>query len=132
MVTKVKDMMVTDVVTIDGTDTLLEALELMLTRKVKSAVVPPKHEHDAYAIVTFTDIARRVLAEDEQIEMLNVFDVMSRPAYSAEAQWDIRYAARMMTNLGISRVLVTDEGKLVGIVSLSDLVRSLSGLGKEK
>ncbi|MDH5637079.1 MAG: CBS domain-containing protein [Nitrospinota bacterium] len=132
MVTRVKDMMVTDVVTIDGSATLMEALELMLSRKVKSAVVPPRHDHDAYAIVTFTDIARRVLAEDEQISMLNVFDVMSRPAYSAEGQWDIRYAASMMIHLGVSRLIVTENAKLTGIVSLSDLVRSVSGLTKSK
>lgn len=127
---KVKEMMIADVVTVDGTATLMEALELMLQRNVKSAVVPPKHDHDPYAIVSFTDIARRVLAQDEQIEMLNVFDVMSRPAYSAEKEWDIRHAATMMVRLGVSRLIVTEGGKLVGIVSLSDLVRSISGLGK--
>ncbi|MDH5478081.1 MAG: CBS domain-containing protein [Nitrospinota bacterium] len=130
MVTKVKEMMITDVVTIDGSGTLMEALELMLARKVKSAVVPPRHDHDPYAIVTFTDIARKVLAEDEQISMLNVFDVMSRPAYSAEAEWDIRYAASMMLRLGVSRLIVTQGGKLAGIVSLSDLVRSVAGIAK--
>jgi len=130
LVTKVKEMMITDVVTIDGSGTLMEALELMLARKVKSAVVPPRHDHDPYAIVTFTDIARKVLAEDEQISMLNVFDVMSRPAYSAEAEWDIRYAASMMLRLGVSRLIVTQGGKLAGIVSLSDLVRSVAGIAK--
>jgi len=130
LVTRVKDMMITDVVTIEGSATLMEALELMLARKVKSAVAPPRHDHDPYAIVTFTDIARKVLAEDEQISMLNVFDVMSRPAYSAEPEWDIRYAAAMMVKLGVSKLIVTEGGKLVGIVSLSDLVRSVSGFAK--
>lgn len=125
MIIKVKDRMVTDVVTIDGAATLIEALELMLEKNVKSVVVPPRNSSDAFGMLSFTDIARKVLAEDEQIEMLNVFDVMSKPAYSAEAEWDIKYAARLMINLGVSRVIVTDSGKLAGLVSMSDLVRSL-------
>jgi len=127
---RIKDVMIRDVVTIDGAATLLEALDLMLDRKVKSVVVPPKHDHDPYGVVTFTDVARKVLAENEQIEMLNVFDVMSRPAYAAEPHWDVRHAAVMMVNLNISRVIVTENGKLIGMVSMSDLVRSLAGLGK--
>lgn len=123
--TKVKDVMKKDVVTIEGSAPLLDAVNLMLKRSVKSLIIPPRSESDAFGILTFTDIARKVIAGDERLEMLNVFDIMTKPCYGVHADLDIRYAAKMMTSLGISRAIVTDGKKLFGIISMTDLVRSL-------
>ena len=79
MTTKVKDVMIRDVITVEASTSLIDALQLMLDKTVKSVVIPPKNESDAFAILTFTDIARKVLAEDERLEMLNVFDIMQKP-----------------------------------------------------
>lgn len=122
---QVKDLMITDVVTIEATAPLLDALKLMVERKVKSVVIPPKASSDAYAILTFTDIAKKALAADERIEMLNVYDLMTKPAISVHQDWNIKYAARLLTNVNISRAIVMDGDKLVGIISLTDLVKSL-------
>jgi len=119
--------MVEDVVTINGMATMLEALERMIDRNVKSLVIHPNNESDAFGILTFSDIAKEIIAkDDQQIEMLNVYDIMSKPCYSVGEELDIKYAARMMTNINVTRMIVINGSKLKGIVSLTDLVKSLA------
>lgn len=122
---KVKDVMVREVVTVDAMSPLLEALEIMVEKSVKSIVVLPRSESDAFGILTLTDIAKKVIAGEEQIGMLHVYDVMSKPCYNVHADLDIKYAAKKMTDINISRLLVTEGNKLLGIISLTDLVMSL-------
>lgn len=125
MVIKVKDVMIRDVVTVEAMTPLVDALDLMLEKSIKSLVILPRHDTDAFGILSFTDIARKVLAGDEQIEMLNVYDVMNKPCYNVHVDLDIKYAAKKMTDLNISRLLVTEGNTLLGVISLTDLVRSL-------
>lgn len=122
---RVRDVMVRDVVTIDGAAPLLDGLEMMLKRSVKSLVILPKADGDAFGILTFTDIAKKVIAADERLEMLNIFDVMTKPCITVAESLDIRFAAKMMTSLGVSRLIVTNGNSLQGIVSMTDLVKSL-------
>ena len=126
MVTKVKDVMIRDVITVEGSTPLMDALQLMFDRSVKSVVIPPKNETDAFAILTFTDIARKALAEDERLEMLNVFDIMQKPCVYVHEDLDIRHAAKILTSLNISRAVVSDGRQLQGIVSLTDMVKCLN------
>jgi len=125
MPVRIKDVMNPNVVTVEATALLMDALELMFAKSVKSLVVPARSESDAFGILTFTDVAKKVLAGDERLEMLNVYDIMTKPCLSVHEDLDIRYAARMMTDLNISRMIVTEGSRLRGIVSLSDLVKSL-------
>ena len=127
MVTKVKDVMIKDVVTIDGMATIMEALQLMTDKNVKSLVITPRSDSDAFGILTFSDIAKEIIAKDEQqINMLNVYDIMSKPCLSVGEELDIKYAARMMTSVNVSRMIVNDGATLKGIISLTDLVKSLA------
>ncbi len=125
MTVRVKDLMVKDVVTIDGMAPLKEAINLMFEKSVKALIILPRKETDTFAILTFTDIAKKVAAGEEQIDMLNVFDLMSKPCYGVNGDLDIKHAAAMMTKLNISRIIVTDDNKLIGIISITDLVKSL-------
>ena len=47
---------------------------------------------------------------------------MSKPVLTLDVMMDIRYAVRMLTRFRLSRALVTENGKLVGIVTQRDLV----------
>jgi CBS domain-containing protein len=125
MVTKVKDVMIGEVITVEGATPLIEALQLMLDKSVKSLVIPPRNETDAFAILTFTDIARKVLAQDERLEMLNVFDIMQKPCLYVHEDLDIRHAAKILTSTNIHRAVVSDGKQLQGIVSLTDMVKCL-------
>ncbi len=126
MSVQVKDLMVTNVITIDAMAPLMDAMNFMLEKNVKSLIILPRKESDAFGILTFSDIAKKVIAGEEQIEMLNVFDAMSKPCYNVHQHLDIKYAAKKMADIGVSRLLVTEGNSLLGIISLTDLVKSLA------
>jgi len=46
---------------------------------------------------------------------------LSRHTFSVSSQIDIKYAAKMMLELNIKRVLVTDNNELKGVLSVTDL-----------
>lgn len=117
----VADVMRTEVVTIKPHATLKEALQLMKTHRLKSLVVEKTSDSDAYGIITNSQILQPILVEEGDIDFLNVFDVYNKPAFSVSSQIDIKYAAKMMLELNIKRVLVTDNNELKGVLSVSDL-----------
>jgi len=61
------------------------------------------------------------LAEDGDIELLNVFDIYQKPAFFVSAKIDVKYAAKTMLTHNIKRVVVTDNNELKGVLSITDL-----------
>lgn len=124
----VEDVMRRDVILIKPYATLKEALLLMKEKGLKSLVVDKNSSGDAYGIITNTQILKMILAEDGEIELLNVFDVYEKPAFSVSAKIDIRYAAKIMIMHNIKRVVVTDNNELEGVLSITDLTHYLMSL----
>jgi len=107
---------------IEGLATVREALDLMRDKQVSSIVVDRRDDHDEYGILVVHDIANRIIGEDRSPDRTNVYEIMSKPVLTLDQEMDIKYAARMLSRFRLSRALVTDSGKLVGIVTLRDLV----------
>ncbi|KTG17242.1 MULTISPECIES: CBS domain-containing protein [unclassified Guyparkeria] len=124
----VGDVMVREVATISPMASLREALREMRQRRVKSLVVGKAHPHDAYGILTYTSILRTIVAEEGDIDLANVYDVMSKPAISVPEGMEIKYAARLMVSQSIRRVIVLRSDELAGIVTMSDIVESIMAL----
>ncbi|MFN2382150.1 MAG: CBS domain-containing protein [Guyparkeria sp.] len=118
-------LMTENVITISPMASLREALRLMRAKDVKSLVVEKAHPHDAYGILTYSSILQAIVAEDGDIDMANVYDVMSKPAISVPESLEIKYAARLMVNQGIRRVIVLRNDELVGLLTMSDIVGSI-------
>lgn len=108
-----------------------EVLKLMDEKKVKSIVVDKSHESDAYAIVTYKNILRAIVAEEGDIDLLNAYDVCAKPAIQTSKNLDVKYVAQMMVNQGVKRVLVIDNNELEGIVTMSDIVQSVMKMIKD-
>ncbi|MDY0121970.1 MAG: CBS domain-containing protein [Sulfurimonas sp.] len=117
----VEDLMKKNVTTIKAHATLKEALQLMKQKGIKSLVVEKHSPSDAYGIITNSQILRSVLAEDGDIELLNVFDIYQKPAFFVSAKIDVKYAAKTMLTHNIKRVVVTDNNELKGVLSITDL-----------
>ena len=110
----VSEIMKTDVVAINPLATVREALAMMKERVVKSLVVNKRHAGDAYGLIAYGDIAKAVVAEDGDIDLLNVYDIAQKPALQVSQQLDIRYLARLMVRYEARRVLVIRQQRVVG------------------
>lgn len=121
-IVRVKDVMKKDFDMVDGMTTVSEALKKMKHIETKTLIVDKRHDDDEYGIVLISDIAKQVLATDRAPERVNVYEVMAKPAISVDPDMDIRYCARLFENFGLSRAPVIERGKMVGIISFTDMV----------
>jgi len=105
--------------------TVREALNLMKKHKVRSVIVDKTKVDSAYGLVTFKNILQSIVAEDGDIDLLNVYDIASTPAISVSAKLNVKYAARMMVKSSIKRILVLDNNELHGILTMTDIISIL-------
>jgi len=106
-------------------DSLRVALTKMKEYGIKAVIVDKSSPSGAYGLVTFKNILQSIVAEDGDIDLLNVYDVALSPVVSVSAKMDIKYAARMMVNNSIKRLLVIDNNELEGILTMTDIVSIL-------
>lgn len=102
--------------------TVREAISLMKKHKVRSVIVDKNTNDGAYGLVTFKNILQSIVAEDGDIDLLNVYDIASTPAFSVSRKLDVKYAARMMVQNSIKRLLVLDNNELYGILTMTDII----------
>ncbi|MFK7934886.1 MAG: cyclic nucleotide-binding/CBS domain-containing protein [Saprospiraceae bacterium] len=113
---KVKDLMVKSVVTTLGHKTIGHAQAIMKKNKIKSIPIVDD-EMQVKGIITATDMLKNV-SENTPVSHIMTTKVFTIPAYS-----DVHTAARVMRNHKINHLLVSDEKKLVGILSAHDLLK---------
>jgi predicted transcriptional regulator len=112
----------TNVTEVDGTLDVLSALKIMKKVGATSLIVKRRDEADEHGLLLFSDIAKKVIAEDRAPERVNVYEVMAKPVLSVRPEMQIRYCARLFDNFGISHAPVVENDKVVGIVSYYLLV----------
>jgi len=105
--------------------TVRDALRLMKSHHVRSIVVEKSTPSSAYGLVTFKNILQSIVAEDGDIDLLNIYDIAATPAISVSAKLDVKYAARMMVKSSIKRLLVIDNNELHGILTMTDIISVL-------
>ncbi len=127
-ITHVRDVMKSNVDVIDGRMTILEALRTMKHIENKSLIVDKRHEGDEYGMLLLSDVAKQVLAKDRSPERVNVYEIMTKPVIDIRADMDIRYCARLFERFGLTRAPVIQDGKVIGMVSYTDMV--LKGIAK--
>ena len=118
----VKDIMNRDVVTVSPFATLRDALSLMKRHNLTSLVVEQQDPHDAWGLITYTNILKTIVAENGDIDLINVYDVCAKPAIGVGESLDVRHVASLMTDSVVKRVLVLDDNKLLGLVTMDDIV----------
>ena len=125
---RVKDVMKNEFDMVDGLTSISEAMQTMRHVETKCVLVDKRHADDAFGMLLLSDVARQVLAKDRAPERVNVYEIMTKPVLTVSPDMDIRYCARLFEQFGLSRAPVEEAGKIIGIVSLTDMV--LKGLCK--
>jgi CBS domain-containing protein len=121
MVMQVRHGMTPIVLTVGPGHSLREAAQLMSRREVGSAVVV---DADSFgpAIITERDLLHSIGAgEDPDVE--RVADHLTRELVLATPEWSLEEAASAMSRGRFRHLLVVDQGEVVGIISVRDIVR---------
>lgn len=118
----VREVMTPNPMLIDGLATVQEAVESMQREGVSSLIIDKRFDGDEYGMLVISDIAKKIIANNASARRTNVYEIMTKPVLTIEAEMDIKYAIRMLQQFDLSRALVLDKGALCGIVTLRDLV----------
>lgn len=97
----------------------------MKNRRVKSLVVERRNAHDVYGIITYANILKTIVAEEGDIDLINVCDVCAKTAITISVQSHVKYAARLMVNMKLRRLLAMEGYELAGIITMNDIVGSI-------
>ncbi len=116
----IQNLMTATLKTIRGDATMQEAAGRMRDEKVGSLLV--EREGRIVAIVTETDIVRKAAARGADLGKEKVEAIMTAPVASIEIQRSPQDAHDMMGDLGVRHLAVTDKGKIVGLLSVRDLL----------
>ena len=113
-----------EVLQIEADATVFEAVKRMVDANVGSLLVSDAGRH--IGIVTERDYLRRIALERRDDETIAVRDVMSSPLVVVTPDTSIDECMAVMTDRRIRHVPVVDEGIVVGIVSIGDVVKFTS------
>ncbi len=119
---QVKDIMSTNVITISPEASMDQAADIMGENHIGSLIV--SKYNTPVGIVTERDFLSKVLAYEKIPKDTRVEAVMSYPLITIASTAKIKEAARLMMSKK-SRLAVFDSGRIVGVVTASDLIRSL-------
>lgn len=117
---RVKDVMIGDVLTIEGSATLLEAAQQM--RDANIGMLPVMEDGALRGVITDRDLVVRAMSRDARASEVKVSEILSEPARYAAPDWEIDDAMVEMARQQVGRLPVVDEaGEIVGVVTLSSL-----------
>lgn len=119
----VADVMTRDIIMVEPTATVHEAVEMMRAKRTSSVIVNRRTPADEFGLLVVSDIAAEVIGKNLSPQRVNVYEVMSKPVLTLAAEMNIVYAVRLLTRFMLSRALVIDhERNPLGLVTLRDMV----------
>ena len=118
--TVVRDLMSSPVVTLTPQKTAYDVAVLMNQKDIETIVVT--WGDNVVGILTEKDLVRKVIAQNKSYS-IKISEIMSNPVISIEANASIRKAKGVMKRHNIKRLTVIEKGKLVGIITASDLMK---------
>jgi CBS domain-containing protein len=119
----VRDIMTKEIIMIDGSDTALEAAKLMAEKGISSLFVVK--DGVPVGIVTERDFIKKICAKDIPIAKVMISEIMSKILTTADPETPIEVAVQRMVNHKIRRLPIMEGGKIVGIITVTDLAKHL-------
>jgi CBS domain-containing protein len=108
---------------------VLEAIKLMSERSIGAVLVM---DGDTLAgIVSERDYTRKVILQGRASKDTRVEEIMTSDVITATPELTLEQAMRLVTERRIRHLPITSEGKVIGVVSIGDMVKTLLSLQKE-
>ena len=121
---KTKDVMVKEVVKV-GSSTLVEnAVKTMNKNEIGCLIVEDNGQ--ARGIVTQRDLLEKVLERSRDPRKLAVSEIMTKKLVVGTPDMEIHEAARLMFEKKIKKLPIVENGKLIGLVTLTNIARTVS------
>ena len=118
----VRDVMSKNVKTVRPNSTINEVVRKMNKFEIGSIIVADSEK--PVGIITERDILRRVLEVTVAAEAMKAKEIMSSPILTIDSQATTEEAATLMNSKRIKKIPVLEDGKLIGIVTSTDIVRN--------
>jgi CBS domain-containing protein len=124
----VREVMTRDVKVVREDTSMQEVIATMLKFDISSVVVVQKER--PIGLITHKDILTRVLQPELLPATLTARNVMSASLVTIGEEASLEEAARLMVKKGFKKLLVVQDGKLVGIITSMDIAREEPKLTK--
>ncbi len=125
----VKDVMNKNVMTVEPSDTVQEAAEMMAERNSKCVIVTEKEK--LVGILTDWDFLAKVCAKAGDSTKMKVEEIMTDKVIVTGPDTDIDEAAKIMVEHGIKKLPIVTENVLIGVVTAMEIVAAEPKLMEE-
>jgi len=117
----VKDVMVKEIITVNSTTKIRDAVELMNKNQIGCLVVMRKGK--PIGIMTERDVLKKIVCRCKNPEQTRVSEIMSKPLIVGRVDMNWLEAAKLMLDRNIKKLPIVDGERLVGLVTLTDIAR---------
>ena len=118
---QIRNIMVREVVTTRIDSTVEEAVKLMNDHEIGCLIVTQNNE--PIGILTERDLLKRILAKSKDLKTMKVEEMMSKPLISVEPNAQLGDVSRIMFERNIKKMPIIKKGELLGLVTLTDILR---------
>lgn len=108
---------------IEAEHPVLEAIRLMAEKYV--GALPVMRGTDLVGIVSERDYARKVILHGRSSAETPVWQIMSSPVITVTPEDSVHHCMHLMTEKRVRHLPVMDKGRLIGMISIGDLVRAV-------
>ena len=128
---QVAELMVSDVKAVAPDMSVADAVALMTEHHISALPVVDLHDR-LLGVVSTTDIleaaaeATDAKAREQLFEATEVRDLMTPRPATVRMDADVKESAQQMLYLEVHRLFVVEDGRLVGVISQSDIVRGVA------
>ncbi len=120
----IHDVMNKNVLTVNKDSTIFEAAEIMANKEVSCLVVV--EDGNVKGILTWRDILGKVVIKKLNLEAVKASEIMASPVITINQDATLHAASGIMNIKKIKQLPVVNQGKLVGIITQTDVVRNIN------
>jgi CBS domain-containing protein len=112
-----------EVWSVDAEQPVLEAIQTMAEKHV--GALPVVRDGELVGVISERDYARKVILLGRSSAETPVWQIMSSPVVTVSPDDDVRQCMQLMTERRIRHLPVLQAGRMVGVISIGDLVRAV-------
>lgn len=120
---RAKDVMVKDVVKVGSCTLVDNAVKVMNKNDIGCLII--EDDGETRGILTQRDLLKKVLEKAKDPRKLVVSDIMTKKLVVGSPDMDIQQAARLMFKKKIKKLPIMENGKLIGLITLTNIARTV-------